>query len=62
MHFPFFFQEVQLIKEVAPKAEEEGVESSSSEANGPVGGVVSAGITEGGGGGAPEVGKSVMLS
>lgn len=61
MYFLFFFQEVQLIKEVAPKAEEEGVESSSSEANGPVGGVISACITEGGGG-APEVGKSVMLS
>ncbi len=29
-------QEVETRKEVAPKAEEEGAESSSSEANGPV--------------------------
>lgn len=33
----FFHQEVEARKEVAPKAEEEGAESSSSEANGPVG-------------------------
>ncbi|TWW64009.1 E3 ubiquitin-protein ligase HECW2 [Takifugu flavidus] len=40
-------QEVQMTKAVAPKAEEEGVESSSSEANGPVGGATCASITEG---------------
>lgn len=36
--FIFFFslQEVETRTEVAPKAEEEGAESSSSEANGPV--------------------------
>ncbi|CAG04946.1 unnamed protein product, partial [Tetraodon nigroviridis] len=50
-------QEVQMIKEVAPKAEEEGVESSSSEANGPVGGAISACIT-GGGEGTSEAGAS----
>lgn len=31
-----FLQEVESRKELAPKAEEEGAESSSSEANGPV--------------------------
>lgn len=49
-----------MIKEVAPKAEEEGVESSSSEANGPVGGAISACIT-GGGEGTSEAGRSIML-
>lgn len=49
------------MKEVAPKAEEEGVESSSSEANGPVGGATCASITEGGGA-TSELGSSIMLS
>lgn len=57
---PFCCQEVQMIKAVAPKAEEEGVESSSSEANGPVGGATCACITEGGGG-TSEVGRSIIL-
>lgn len=35
-HVFFFHQEVEIRKEVAPKAEEEGAESSSSEANGPI--------------------------
>lgn len=56
-----FCQEVQILKEVAPKAEEEGVESSSSEANGPAGGAISACITEGGGG-TSEGGRSIILS
>lgn len=38
-HNIFSRQEVEIKKEVAPKAEEEGAESSSSEANGPVTGV-----------------------
>lgn len=37
---------MQIGKEVAPKAEEEGAESSSSETNGPV--TVAAAIQEGG--------------
>lgn len=57
---PFCCQEVQMIKAVAPKAEEEGVESSSSEANGPVGGATCACVTEGGGG-TSEVGRSITL-
>lgn len=57
---PFFCQEVQMTKAVAPKAEEEGVESSSSEANGPVGGATCACIAEGEG--TSEVGRSIMLS
>lgn len=59
--FFFFGQEVQMTKAVAPKAEEEGVESSSSEANGPVGGATCACIT-GGAEGTSEVGRSIMLS
>lgn len=50
-----------MTKAVAPKAEEEGVESSSSEANGPVGGATCACIAEGGEG-TSEVGRSIMLS
>lgn len=50
-----------MIKEVAPKAEEEGVESSSSEANGPVGGAISACVTERGGG-TSEVGRSCCFN
>lgn len=49
-----------MSKAVAPKAEEEGVESSSSEANGPVGGATCACIA--GGEGTSEVGRSIMLS
>lgn len=50
-----------MSKAVAPKAEEEGVESSSSEANGPVGGATCACVAEGGEG-TSEVGRSIMLS
>lgn len=49
-----------MIKEVAPKAEEEGVESSSSEANGPVGVAISACITEGGEG-TSEAGGTIIF-
>uniref|UniRef100_A0A3P9MBZ1 HECT-type E3 ubiquitin transferase n=1 Tax=Oryzias latipes TaxID=8090 RepID=A0A3P9MBZ1_ORYLA len=62
-------QEVDAGKETAPKAEEEGAESSSSEATGPAGAAPtpssSAGVTVGGsepgaeGGGAPEKGGAV---
>ncbi|CAN9498382.1 unnamed protein product [Ophioblennius macclurei] len=50
-------QEVDTRKQVAPKAEEEGAESSSSEANGPIAGGATAAICSGGAvGGLPEVG------
>lgn len=45
-------------KEVAPKAEEEGAESSSSEANGPVAGAAHiSSIATDGAGGTCEVGR-----
>lgn len=56
--FPFLIQEVETKKEVAPKAEEEGAESSSSEANGPVAGAATSSIiADRGGGGTSEVGR-----
>lgn len=63
-HLQYFppFQEVETNKEVAPKAEEEGAESSSSEANGPVAGnprTIS--INADRGGGTPEVGRLKLL-
>uniref|UniRef100_UPI0037E85A29 E3 ubiquitin-protein ligase HECW2 n=1 Tax=Semicossyphus pulcher TaxID=241346 RepID=UPI0037E85A29 len=54
-------QEVDTRKEVAPKAEEEGAESSSSEANGPVGATASSGSNVADqGGGASEAGRCVV--
>ncbi|XP_029941987.1 E3 ubiquitin-protein ligase HECW2 isoform X2 [Salarias fasciatus] len=49
-------QEVDTRKQVAPKAEEEGAESSSSEANGPITGATAAACSGGAVGGLPEVG------
>ncbi|XP_030010560.1 E3 ubiquitin-protein ligase HECW2 isoform X2 [Sphaeramia orbicularis] len=49
-------QEVETRKEIAPKAEEEGVESSSSEANGPVGAASSSSTVAEQGGATSEAG------
>lgn len=54
----FSRQEVEIKKEVAPKAEEEGAESSSSEANGPITGAEgTSSSTADIGGGASEAGR-----